>query len=184
MCHSLFARKKVLGKGLRLFSSVRLSVIKQGLGTGCLDSGLRCVWFSSPLSFRVCFCSQGPMGILVRCSVCVMQTHTCMHKHGWITSGQTISYNLPLQLPRGIRARVVLASGHPMGWQHPFLGTMLLLTPQLQPPVHTNFYTLQKSHLKHSCQHMQVQLVQNQEASPQVPEVGNKTIYNGLICSF
>lgn len=188
----------MLAKGLRLFSATLFSVVKQGWGTGCLvcsrsspeASG---AWdLDPPGASLYLFVQPRPCGDNSRMlCVCVWCWHTPVCTNtimaGQIIPGQTISYSLLLQLPKVSEA----------GWWGDlgtsWVGTTCIWGSCSSWPLCSNHLatanlcTLQKkkkkkSHLENSCQHMQVRLVQNQEASPQIPEVGKKIIYCGLIC--
>lgn len=183
----------MLARGLMVFSSTLSSVVKQGWHTFCLAAGAalrpRVLGIYIPLELPwMCFCSQGPVRVMAVFCVCVWCRHrpvcTNTAMAGQKTPEQTISCNLLLQLPevsepgwRGDLGTPWVGSTHFWGSR----SSWALCSNHLAT---ANLCTLQKSHLKHSCRHMQAQLVQNQEASPQIPEVGKKIIHRGLSFAF
>lgn len=93
-------------------------------------------WDLHPLGASLCvFVQSRPHGGNGRIlCVCVIPKHS----HGWADNPRAnhFLWHSP-SAPKGVRARVVRGSGHPMGWQHPFLGITLLLTPLLPPRGHS-----------------------------------------------
>lgn len=94
-------------------------------------------WDLHPRGASLCvFVQPRPVGIMAGFCVCVMQTHTCMHKqnHCWTDNPRANHFSFSSQRHQSQGGEGIWASP---GWQRPFLGIMLLLTPLLQPPGHS-----------------------------------------------